>query len=165
MMQEDFLKRIAQLLETAGIPYMVAGSVGSGYYGQPRSTNDVDIVIDPTAEQLEQWLLLLGSDYYVSPEAARDALSRRFMFNVIDLMGGWKADLIVRKDRPFSEEEFRRRKTNLLHGQSIAMACAEDVILSKLEWNRITSSERQVRDALQVAVLQWANLDRLYLRK
>lgn len=165
MTQEEFLAELAGRLEAAGIPYMVTGSHASSYHGQPRATQDVDFVIDPSARQLDEFLSLLGDPYYVSPEAAREALRRRSLFNVILFAEGWKADLIVRKDRPFSAEEFRRRQAGQLHGRALPVASAEDVILSKLEWNRISPSERQVRDALNVAVAQWPALDRAYLRK
>ncbi len=164
MTQEEFLVQIAQCLETAGIPFMVTGSHSSSHYGQPRTTNDVDLVIDPTAEQLTRFLDLLGDRYYVSRESAQEALARRSMFNVVDFEEGWKADLIVRKDRPFSIEEFGRRRPRTLLGQSLPIASAEDVILAKLEWNAITSSERQLRDACNVAVVQWPTLDQTYLR-
>src|SRR5262249_7801892 len=131
------------LLGTAGGPFMVAGSLASSYHRQPRATMDIDLVIDPTAEQLERFLVLLGEDEYASPESAREALQKRSMFNVIDLNGGWKADLIVRKDRPFSVAEFARRQAGAVGGQTLPVASAEDTILAKLEWDRITPSERQ----------------------
>jgi len=165
MSQEEFLAQVAQCLELAGIPFMVAGSHGSSYHGQPRATNDVDLIIDPTAEQLDQFLALLGDGYYVSTEAAREALRRRSLFNIIDFAEGWKADLIVRKDRPFSVEEFRRRQMANFQGRPMPVASAEDVILSKLEWDKLTPSERQLQDALNVAVVQWPRLDQAYLRK
>jgi hypothetical protein len=165
MTQQEFLVRLVRFLEAAGILFMVAGSHGSSYHGRPRSTADIDVVIDPTPEQLDRLLTLLGENYYVSPEGAREALVRRSMFNVIDFDGGGKADLIVRKDRPFSVMEFQRRKTGIIHGSPMPIASPEDVILAKLEWNRITPSERQVDDALQVAVMQGARLDRAYLRQ
>jgi hypothetical protein len=165
MTQEQFLAEIAQRLEAAGIPYMVAGSHASGYHGQPRATHDADLVIDPTPVQLDAFLIGLPEPYYVSREAALEALRRRSLFNVILFSEGWKADLIVRKDRPFSVEEFRRRQVGQLYGHALPVASAEDVILTKLEWNRISPSDRQVRDALHVAVAQWPRLDRDYLRQ
>jgi hypothetical protein len=165
MTQEEFCLQVVECLESAGIPLMLAGSHGSSRHGQPRATNDVDIVIDPTSEQLETLLALLGGHYYVSPEAAREALQRRSMFNVIDFAEGWKADLIIRKDRPFSVEEFQRRQQVTLCGRPVPIASPEDVILTKLEWDRITPSERQRKDALGVAVVQWPRLDQGYLRK
>jgi hypothetical protein len=165
MDHSEFVTRLAGSLEAAGIPYMIAGSVGSTFHGEPRTTNDVDVVIDPTPEQLERLVQALAAEYYVSPEAAREALDRRSMFNVIDFGSGWKADLILRKDRPFSREEFGRRKAIPVAGGSVWMASPEDIILSKLEWARITPSDRQLRDALGVAVIQKAHLDRDYLRR
>jgi hypothetical protein len=165
MSQEALLAHLAGCLETAGIPFMVAGSHSSSFHGHPRATQDVDLVIEPTAEQLDRFLALLGEQYYVSPEGAREALQHHSMFNVIDFAEGCKADLIVRKDRPFSVEEFSRRQSATLYGRVLPVASAEDVILTKLEWDLITPSERQVTDALNVAVVQWPRLDREYLRR
>ncbi len=165
MTQDEFLAEIARRLVAAGIPYMVAGSYASSFHGQPRATQDVDLVIDPTPTQLDAFLGQLDDSYYVSREAAHDALRRRSLFNVIHFDASWKADLIIRKDRPFSAEEFARRQTAQLHGQPQPLASPEDVILTKLEWSRISPSERQVRDALNVAVAQWPRLDQGYLRR
>lgn len=164
MTQEEFLLKIARDLASVGISFMITGSLSSSLHGRPRATNDVDIVIDATVEQLEHFLSALGANCYVSPAAAQAALQDRSMFNVVDTAGGWKADLIIRKDRPFSIEEFQRKKTNTLLGSSLPVASAEDVILSKLEWDKLTPSERQVQDALNVAVVQGTRLDRQYLR-
>jgi hypothetical protein len=165
MTQEEFLAEMTRRLESAGIPYMVAGSHASSFHGQPRATHDVDLVIDPSPEQLDQFLVLFDESYYVSREAAQEALRRRSMFNIILFAEGWKADLIFRKERPFSREEFRRRQASHLHGQTLSIASPEDVILTKLEWNQISPSERQVRDALNVALAQWSKLDMTYLRR
>jgi hypothetical protein len=164
MNQEAFIARVTSHLEASGITYMVAGSVASALLGEPRSTPDVDIVMDPTADQLQRLVQALGSDYYISPEAAQEALQHRSMFNLIDFANGWKADLIFRKDRPFSREEFSRRRAVPYGGGQLWIASPEDIILSKLEWAKITPSERQLRDALGVAVTQWPQLDQGYLR-
>jgi hypothetical protein len=165
MSQEEFLARLAERLDTVGIPFMVTGSIGSSFHGRHRATQHVDLVIDPTAEQLDVFVELIRDRYYVSPEAAHDALRRRSMFNIIDLKEGWKADLIIRKDRPFSVEEFQRRKIGTLQDRPMPVASAEDIILSKLEWNTITPSDRQLQDALNVALVQGPKLDKAYLRK
>lgn len=161
--QADFVVAMASALERAAIPYMVAGSVASSAHGPPRATNDVDIVVDPTPAQLDSFLGSL-ENVYVSQPAANEALRRRSMFNVIDLVRGLKADLIVLKDRPFSRTEFERRIPVQFEGHNIFVASPEDVILSKLEWSKMGESERQFRDALSVAVAKWPDLDVPYLR-
>jgi hypothetical protein len=163
--QQEFLGRLIRLLNEAGMPYMVAGSMGSSIHGRPRATQDVDVVIDPTEDQLESVLALLGQDYYVSRDAALDALRHRTMFNVVDLEGGGKADLIIRKDRPYSRREFERRLQIDAMGQMLWVVAPEDIILSKLEWMKGRQSDVQYSDALGVAVTQWGSLDLEYLRQ
>jgi hypothetical protein len=163
--QKEFLDRLIGLLDQAGIPYMVAGSMGSSLHGRPRATQDTDVVIDPTEDQLGSFLALLEQSYYVSREAALEAFRRRTMFNVIDLAGGWKADLILRKDRSFSRQEFERRRQIEVLGRTLWVVSPEDTILSKLEWMKGRQSDVQYSDALGVAVAQWGNLDLEYLRR
>jgi len=163
--QTEFLQRIINLLDKAGIPYMIAGSLGSSFHGEPRTTNDVDLIIDPDKKQLDSFIQSLGEDYYINPETARYAFNRGLMFNVIDNHTGWKADLIIRKKKPFSIGEFQRRRQVSINGLDIWMLSPEDVILSKLEWSGVQQSDRQFRDALGVAIVKWDNLDWDYLKK
>lgn len=163
--QKEFLARLVKLLDQAGIPYMVAGSMGSSLHGRPRATQDADVVIDPTEDQLRSLLALLGQGYYVSRDAALDAFRRRTMFNIVDLAGGWKADLIVRRDRPFSHQEFERRRQIEAMGQKLWVVSPEDAILSKLEWMKGRESDVQYSDALGVAVAQGGSLDIEYLHR
>ncbi len=77
MSQEAFFAQIATLLKAAGIPFMISGSLASSFYGEPRATNDFDLVIDPDAANLNRFLNSLPPEWYVSSEAALSrALSR-----------------------------------------------------------------------------------------
>ena len=163
MSQRAFLRKVIGALDDAGIPYMVCGSLGSSFHGEPRATMDVDVVIDPQPDQLDRFLDSLGSGIYASRPAAKEAIANRSMFNVIDNETGWKADPIIRKKRPFSETEFARRCSVEVEDLALSMATPEDVILSKLEWSARAESERPYRDALGVARTQGGSLDRAYL--
>jgi hypothetical protein len=163
--QDEFLMKLVDLLEAARISYMLTGSVGSSFHGQPRATKDVDIIVAATKAQLERFLQSLGEGYYVSLNAAKDAFDRKSSFNVIDVESSWKADLIVCRERPFSKAEFRRRQNVNLMGTSLWVVSPEDVILSKLEWARNSLYEQQFRDALGVAIAQYDRLDKEYMRK
>ncbi|MDO8335291.1 MAG: hypothetical protein Q7T74_00720, partial [Candidatus Saccharibacteria bacterium] len=151
--QRDFIRYITAKLELARIPYMIAGSVSSSFYGKPRSTQDVDMIIDPVRTTLENFIKLLGPNYYVSQRAAIDALEHRGMFNIIDTINGWKVDLIIRKIRPFSQEEFKRRRPAELMGVHTWVLSPEDSILSKLEWSTNRESTVQLQDALNVLII------------
>ncbi len=163
MSQKEFLKTIIELLSRAKIAYMISGSISSGFYGRPRATNDADIVVEPTREQLLAFIQSLGSCYYASREAAIQALDSRSMFNVIDIEHGWKADLMIRKTRPFSQAEFARRKEVSFWGINAWILSPEDSILSKLEWAG-GGSQTQYEDALGVLMVQWDSLDFDYLK-
>lgn len=161
----EFLQWLVAALDHTGIAYMICGSCASTFHGEHRATNDVDAVVDPTLSQLNAFLESLGEDVYVNPTTAREALHQHSMFNLIDVGSGFKADLIIRKDRPFSIEEFRRRERVDMLGITLYVSSAEDAILSKLEWAKAGESERQLRDAVGVAVVQWEKLDRQYLQR
>ncbi|OQY07447.1 MAG: hypothetical protein B6I25_01855 [Planctomycetales bacterium 4572_13] len=163
--QNAFLERIINALEDANIPYMISGSIGSSFHGQPRATNDADIVIDPTVQQLSVFIESLGPEYYVSKEAAQQAIQNRSMFNVIDIQLGHKADLIVRKDRPYSQQEFLRKTRANFLGIDTYVLSPEDSILSKLEWSKGRQSQTQFKDALGVLIAQKDALDFDYLKK
>lgn len=162
--QNEFLERVIKALNNAHIPYMISGSIGSSFHGQPRATNDADIVIDPTKEQVLGFVDALGPDCYVSKEAAMGALKNNSMFNVIDIESGAKADLIIRKKRPFSQQEFTRRTSAKFLGVDTCFLSPEDSILSKLEWSKGRQSEIQFKDALGVFIAQKENLDFEYLK-
>ena len=164
--EQDTLAHAAALLTALGIPYMVAGSLASSVHGRPRTTHDADIVIDPSPEALDRLVAELGnSGFYVEADVARDALRRRRQFNAIAATG-FKLDLIVRKDRAFSREEFARRQPADLGGAPVALASAEDTILSKLEWAmKPGGSERQLADAAGIVAVQGDALDRTYIER
>jgi hypothetical protein len=164
MTADDVFRRVVEHLERAGIPYMVTGSFASAFHGAPRATEDIDLVIAPTPQQLRA---LIGdlptTQYYANVDAALDAHQHRSQFNIIDMETGWKLDLIIRKGRPFSLTEFERRTRVEMHGVRLFIATAEDVVLSKLEWAKMGHSARQLNDAASLLRVRFADLDRAYL--
>jgi hypothetical protein len=163
---EGTIRRVLDALGNAGVPYMLTGSFASSFHGAPRTTQDVDIVIAPTLGSLQKLISEFPEDqYYVSREAALQAYGSESLFNVIDLNSGWKIDFIVRKSRPFSVEEFDRRREADLLGTTLYIASAEDVILSKLEWAKMASSERQITDVAGILRTQGTDLDLEYVER
>lgn len=163
---EEFLRRICAALELNEIPYMVTGSVASSIHGIPRSTNDLDVVIAPTRDQmfsLVQMFKRLG--FSVRWEEAESALRNRDQFNVVDFSNSWKVDFIVKKARPFSETEFSRREPIEIGELSFVIAKPEDVLIAKLEWMKISPSERQAQDAAGILTVQQENLDVAYIHQ
>ncbi len=162
----EVFERVTAALDQAGILYMLTGSFASALYGIPKSTQDIDFVIEATASQLRTFVQSLPSEeYYADLEAALEAQRRESLFNVIDLRTGWKIDLIFRKSRAFSRQEFDRRQSVELQGARLFVASAEDIVVAKLEWAKLANSQRQIEDAAAILKLRWEALDRTYLEK
>lgn len=162
---EATLDRVVERLSRLNIEYMICGSVASSHYGESRSTHDIDVVVALSFERLTPLAEAFGEGFYFSDVAAREALQRHSMFNVVDFETGIKVDLIVLKDAPFEREEFARRRTETLAGRQVQLISPEDSMLSKLLWNQISPSERQLRDVQQIGVVQGDRLDRVYLER
>lgn len=158
----ELLAEIVRGLDAASIPHMVAGSIASTHHGEPRTTQDIDLVIDPSETALASFVGGLDPDRFYVGDAS-GALNRRDQFNVIDVHTGWKVDLIIRKERPFSRSEFDRRQQVVIAGVRTAVATVEDTILAKLEWGRAGGSDRQRRDVVGMLAVQGDRVDRGYL--
>ncbi len=161
------LKDLTALLTASGIDYMVVGSVAALAHGRARSTQDFDLVARLTPESLEAFLNSLPADrFYVSREAAAEAVRRQTLFNVIDMVTGWKADIIPLKRRAFSVEEFDRRTTLHVLDLELAVATVEDVVISKLEWSKLGGgSRRQLEDVQELLPMSRGRLDVEYIER
>lgn len=160
----SFFEQMVRKLEEMDIPYMVTGSMGCTVYGEPRATNDVDIVIDPPLEKLKILVEYLAEVAYVSDVAAMDAFRRRSMFNVISNETVEKIDLIFLKQTAFQQTAFERRTVQDFGTTHAECISAEDAILAKLSWSRKRQSEMQFRDVVGIAMNPGNKLDWSYLK-
>jgi len=148
---DEVLGKIAGVLEGAEVPYMLTGSMAAAYYVTPRSTRDIDVVIEVLPKQLRaivNGLRRLG--WYVDGAAAEEARRTHGLFNAIDAASGWKVDFIVRKDRPYSRTKFARRRPGTVaqllarQGGALDRAYIERWVRDlglEVEWRRALSAQ------------------------
>jgi len=160
--QLEFVKQIASRLDSAGIPYMLTGSMAMGLYAVPRMTRDIDVVIECQPDDAATIAALFEADCYVDVESIREAATRQSTFNIIHNEWIIKADFIIRKDEEYRKVEFDRRRQFEIEGAPIWVVAPEDLILSKLKWARESDSELQQRD-VQALVESVTDLDWRYL--
>ncbi len=167
MQQIEFFTSVIRALNEIGVQYMLTGSVASNFYGQPRLTHDVDLAVVLTFGQIK----VLASKYpapryYLSEDAAAEAVKTRAMFNLIDSETGLKADFwIYDEDDALKRSAFLRRRQAVVLGQKTFIATPEDIILLKLDWHRQgVENTVQFKDALAVLEIQRKDLDMDYLR-
>ena len=54
MEQFDLLRHLISVFESINIRYFVTGSIASMFYGEPRFTNDIDVVAVKTMESTQK---------------------------------------------------------------------------------------------------------------
>jgi len=142
----EVLKIVAERLEKAGISYMISGSVAANYYTIPRMTRDIDVVIELEQGDVEAFVGLFESDFYLSREVIKNEVSRRGMFNLIHNRHVIKIDFIIRKSSAYQQSAFSRRKQVLIEQCPVWFVTAEDLVVSKLLWAKDSHSEIQLKD-------------------
>jgi hypothetical protein len=163
-----FFTYVIKVLENLGIPYMVVGGFAAIFYGEPRLTIDVDIVVDMEPEHIKPLVAAFPvPDYYVSEEGIRDSLQQGYPFNVIQPATGAKVDLVPLPRDPFTRSAFQRRQRLEFDeaGRSATFITPEDIIVAKLIAHRETGSDKHLRDARGVLVMQWGELDLEVIRR
>lgn len=165
MSQTQLLIEAVRALESAGVGYLLSGSLASSLQGEPRATHDIDLVIEVDTRVVDALAEAFGTDaYFFDHVAARDALDRRLMFNLIDIHGGDKIDFWPLTDDPFDTSRFARRVSVRAFGTDLQVSSPEDTILQKLRWAvACGGSERQVNDAAGVYEVHVGTLDEAYL--
>lgn len=158
--------RVTAFFECAEIEYFVGGSIASTIHGEPRFTQDVDLVVRLKDQHIPGLQDSLGGDFYSSESALREAVARQSCANLIHTSTGFKIDLMVSRERPFEQSRFQRKQRIQDGGRAFWVSSAEDTVLVKLEWYRDGGeiSERQWRD-VQTILMTQHQLDQDYLRR
>lgn len=159
--------RIAAVFEQLGIDYWLAGSLASSIHGEPRSTHDVDFVVDMPPEQVDALVAALAGDWFVDAGSIRDAVRRRDSFQIVQRDVYSRVDVFVKRDEAFADEQKRRRERHVVdpeRGAAIWVTSAADIVLQKLLWYRKGGevSDLQWRDVLGVLKAN-PNLDKGYM--
>ena len=162
--EQEFLVEVIGRLSNAGVDYMLTGSMASNYWGIPRTTHDLDFVILLNPNQVDRFIDAFERGLFIQREAVHSVFRPPYQFNVLDEQSALKADFWQLRQSEFEQEMFRRRQLVDLFGAQAWVATAEDVLLHKLYWNRLTPSERQLFDAAGVFGVQSNALDMEYLK-
>lgn len=163
MLEElEVLRLISERLDEALVPFMLTGSFAMAYYGKPRMTRDLDIVVALGEDDVSSIVATLSPDFYIDADSVRSAVLAQRLFNLMHLATSIKVDLIVRKGSEYRQVEFARRQPVQMHGVKTWIVSREDLILSKLVWAKDSASELQLRD---VRTLVDESMDRPYLER
>ena len=165
MEQSDLLRMVLDVLEEQRIVYCIGGSLASGVYGEPRYTHDIDVVVDLQMDQVARLCQAFPApEFYVSQQAAREAVAMRSQFNVIHPKSGQKIDFMIVRDDAWGRSQMsRRHREEIVVGRPGYTAAPEDVILAKLWYYHEGGSDKHLRDIAAMLQVSSELIDRAYI--
>lgn len=148
------LDKGVRILQQNGIRFHLTGGIASVYYGEPRLTQDIAIVIDnaQAAASLDSLLRCIDeSDFLYHADSVRTAIANRGIFQLLDGVESLKLDIYPRELIP--GELDRSVLQELFAGENLPMASCADVAAAKLIWAKKGShkSRRDIRQIFRVA--------------
>ncbi len=164
MNERELLVDCLRRLNRCDVTYYLTGSMASNYWGIPRSTHDLDFVVQMPITAVPRIVQEFSGDFYIEEAAVRAVYEPPHQFNAIDTRSALKVDFWLAGAEPFDQEMLRRRLPATLFGEAAWISTAEDITLHKLVWNRMTPSDRQLGDAAGIVAVQADALDKNYLR-
>ncbi len=165
MTERELLVDCLRRLNRSDLDYMLTGSMVSNYWGIPRTTHDLDFVVQLPPRSIATLAQAFSPDYHLDEQAIQKAYQPPYQFNALDTRSALKVDFWLLQPNPFERAMFARRLRVDLFGEPAWIASAEDIILHKLYWNHITPSDRQLGDAAGVVAVQGPALDQPYLEQ
>lgn len=167
MEQSDLLRYVVRVVEDLGLRYFVTGSTATIFYGEPRFTNDIDVVVELPEERITDFCRRFAPDEFcVSEAAAHDAVRRKGQFNIIHPASGLKVDVIVPESNTFNQSRFARiRRVHAGHDFEAFFASPEDAIIKKMEYYRQGGSEKHLRDITGILKTSPEQIDTAYISR
>lgn len=154
-------------LNRLGVRYIVSGGIAAILYGEPRLTNDVDIVVFLRVEDIRRLQEVFPSaQFYVPPAeviAAEIARPEKGQFNVIHADTGFKADFYTAGRDELNAWGIRNARRMEYRGEPVAIAPPEYVIVRKLEFYREGGSEKHLRDIRSMLAISGDQVNRAEL--
>ncbi|MBI3577238.1 nucleotidyl transferase AbiEii/AbiGii toxin family protein [Candidatus Gottesmanbacteria bacterium] len=163
---QELLQFFSRKLAQYNIPFLLTGGMATGYYGFPRSTHDIDFIVEvgeTSLKNLRRVLGDLGKNFMCDMEQL-DYVMAPTLVTAYHFPSTMKIDFWIVKTSNFTNE-WKRRKQKQVLGQPITLVSAEDLILTKLAWCKEVYSERHLRDSIGIWHVQKGKLDKGYLQQ
>lgn len=165
MEHADLLRYVVDVADRLHLRYFVTGSTASIFFGEPRFTNDIDVVVDLPLGMIHEFCQAFPEqEFYVSEPAVRQAVVLCNQFNIIHPDSGLKVDVIVPADTAFNRSRFQRVRQVVPGDYTANFASPEDVIIKKMEYYREGGSEKHLRDIASMLKLCPDPIDRGYIQ-
>jgi hypothetical protein len=167
-----FLRLVLESLEAAGVEYLIGGAIAEWAWGEPRSTQDLDIVIKlpvkaagRLSRELEKRNMLIPVDIILDAIVEDRA---DIPLNAIHLYSGLKADLYLMRDGDLLRQSAFQRRVRVDYGPPIGKVYVhspEDLILYKLMYLGLSGQPKHARDIAAILRAKKNSLDLGYIEE
>lgn len=168
----EFLKLILESLEAAGVEYLIGGAIAEWAWGEPRATQDLDLVINLPIEavvrfskELEKRNMLVPADIILDAMMEDRA---DIPLNAIHMYSGLKADLYLMRDGDALRQSAFQRRVLIDYGPPIGKVyvhSAEDLILYKLMYLGLSGQPKHARDIAAILRAKKNQLEFGYIKE
>ena len=167
-----FLKLVIEALEAAGIEYLIGGAIAEWAWGEPRATQDLDLVVKIPIKAINKLSKELEKrDMLIPAEIILDSILEEradIPINAIHMYSGLKADLYpMREGDKLRQSAFRRRQ-QVDYGPPIGKVyihSPEDLILYKLIYFGLSQQSKHSRDIAAILKSKKNELDMEYIKQ
>ena len=164
MMSNEIVVHVIRVLEQLHVPYMLVGSYSSNTYGQARSTQDADFVIELGERSVAELGRALGNQYTIDPQSLVEFNTMTTRYVAQHVSSAFKIEFFLLSGDEFDKSRFERRvRIPFLDGQAW-LPRPEDVVVMKLRWSMRAGRQKDQLDAANVLAAQRETLDMDYIR-
>ena len=153
-------------LNSAGIPFMLVGSLSTNAYGIERSTKDADFVVQLGSFPVGKLLGLLPKGFRLESQMGFETITsttrHRLHYDLTPIP--FMFELFEISDDPHDQERFSKRMATTYHGSKAFLPRPEDVVITKLRWSKSGRRSKDIDDARNVLAVQMGRLDMAYIR-
>ncbi len=161
----SFIRR----LNLTQCPYMITGAAASIIYGEPRLTNDLDLVLRLKPLDVAKLIQAFPVDeFYCPPEEViilESGRPARGHFNLIHHESGFRADVYLSGKDKLHRWGLANKKPVPVEDQVVWVAPVEYVILRKLEYYREGRSDKHLRDIAGMLEISGAHVNMAWLEE
>lgn len=167
-----FLKLVLESLEATGVEYMIGGAIAEWAWGEPRATQDLDVVIKLPVKSAGRFSRELEKRNMLVPvDIILDALAEDradIPLNAIHIYSGLKADLYLFREGDTLRQSAFQRRVKVDYGPPIGIVFVhspEDLILYKLLYLGLSGQPKHARDIAAILRAKKDSLDLGYIEE
>ena len=163
-----FLKLVIEALNAAGVECLIGGAIAKWVWGEPRATQDLDLVvripikaINKLSKELKKRNMLIPAEILLEDRAD-------ILINVIHMHSGLEADLYpVRKGDELRQSAFQRRQPVDYDPPigKVYIHSPEDPIIYKLIFFGLSQQSKHSRDITAVVKSKKDELNMNYIEQ